>query len=121
MIAYNSGITAEPPITQDMRQRALDGLMAQGALQRGSQFSDIYNSRAQSAAVDLERAAVRANNQHMANAQDAQSQVAMQGGNLMQTGQQNAYGLENRQRGIALDYANQLLGGMNSLLAGLYS
>ena len=39
----------------------------------------------------------------------------------MQTGQQNADSLDTRQRGMALDYANQMLGGVNGILAGLYS
>lgn len=121
MISYNTGISQSPPITPDMRRAALAGLAAQGVGPHPTPFADVYNARAQQAAVDLERAAVRANNQHLANTQSAQSQAALQGGSLMQSGQQNQATLDARQRGMALDYANQLLGGVNGILAGLYS
>jgi hypothetical protein len=104
-----------------MTQRALDGLLAYGQGQYGQQFRDVYDARAQQAGVDLQRAAVQANNQSLASMQDAQNQMAMQGGNQMLTGQQNANNLSNTQRGMALGYANQMFGGLNNLLSGLFS
>ena len=121
MISYDTGIVQQPPITPAMRQQALEGLVAQGASDYPSPFADVYNARAQQAAVDMERAAVRANNEHLANTQAAQAQLALQGGNLMQSGQQNANNFDIRRRGMAMDYASQMLGGVNNLLAGLYS
>jgi hypothetical protein len=103
-----------------MRQQALAGLAAQGHGPYSQPFRDIYDARAQQAAVDLEREAVRLNNAHLANTQNAQSQMALQGGQLMATGQQNRNNLLTQQRGMALDYANSLLGGVNGVLAGLF-
>ena len=121
MLTYDTGISQQPPISQAMRQQALAGLAAQGASEYPSPFADVYGGMSQRAAVELERAAVRANKEHLERTQTAQTQMALQGGQLMQTGQQNADSLNARQRGMALDYANQMLGGVNGILAGLYS
>lgn len=121
MIAYNTGIVQQPPITPAMRQQALAGLAAQGVSDYPTPFSDVYDGRSQQAAVELERSAVRANNEHLFRTQQAQTQLALQGGGLMQTGQRNADALDMRQKGMALDYATQMLGGVNGILAGLYS
>lgn len=117
MISYDTGIVQPPPITPSMRHAALAGLTAQRSTNYSIPFADVYDARAQQAGIDLEREAVRANNEHLAKTHGAQTQLALQGGNLMQTGQQNRANLESRQRGMALDYTR----GIGELLAGLYS
>lgn len=121
MLNYDTGIVSQPPITPAMRQQALAGLTAYGKQSHPTPFADIYDGRAQRAAVNMERAAEQANNEHLLKAQEAQAQLAMQGAQLMQTGQQNALNLDNSRRGDALNYAAQLLGGVNGILRGLYS
>lgn len=119
MIQYNTGIQHQPPISQGMQQQALTGLAAQG--QHPSINMDVYNGRAQSAGIDMERAAAKANNEYLMRAQQAQQDMALKGAGQLAQQQANDNNLANQRQGMQLDYAGKLMGGLNGILASLYS
>lgn len=121
MLRYNTGINASPPITPAMQQQALAGLQSQGQMRYPGPAQDVYNARAQEAAVDMERWAAAQNNEHLMRAQQAQTDTALKGLGQMAQAQQNANNLANQQYSTRLNYAGQLMGGLNGMLSGLFS
>jgi hypothetical protein len=119
MLSYNTGIQASPPITPAMQQAALDGLRQQKVAYPGP-GQDVYNAQSQKAAVDMERWAAAQNNQHMQNAQQGQSDMALRGLQQMAQAQQNANNLATQRQAMQLDFAGQMMGGVNGLLSGLF-
>ncbi len=119
MLSYNTGIQASPPITPAMQQAALDGLRQQKVSYPGP-GQDVYSARAQQSAVDMERWAAAQNNQHMLNAQQGQSDMALRGLQQMSQAQQNANSLATQRQAMQLGYAGNVMGGVNGLLSGLF-
>ena len=121
MLTYDTGVQNNPPITQGMQQQALAGLMnQQGNLQYPGIAGDVYRARAIAAGMDYERAAANANNQYLANAQQAQQSTALSGLQQMSQAQQNANNLANQQQSMKLDYLGKLSGGLNGLLGNIF-
>lgn len=112
MLNYNTGIQSQPPITADMQQQALAGLAANGGTNIG---------RNQANAVDLERWAAQQNNDYLSRSQQAQQNTAVAGAQQMNELQQNLNNLSNTKQGMALQYTQNLFGGVNGLLRGLFS
>lgn len=110
MLNYNTGIQSQPPITQEMQQNALAGLAANGPT----------SGRNVASAVDLERWAAQQNNDFMNRSQQAQQNTAVAGTQQMNELQQNLSNLNDSRQGMALQYTQNLLGGVNSILRGLY-
>lgn len=110
MLNYNTEIQSQPPITPDMQQQALAGLAANGP----------NNGRNLANALDLERWGAQQNNDFMARSQQAQMNSSVAGAQQMNELQQNLNNLNNTKQGMALQYSQNLLGGVNSILRGLY-
>lgn len=122
MLTYNTGITNTPPITPAMRQQALDGLMAQRpASPYPGSFQDVYNGRASGIAEDMSKGFMRANNDYLAQTQAAQQQTALSGARQLAELQQNLNNLSNQRQQMALGYAQNMFGGINGLLQGLFN
>lgn len=120
MLSYNTSINASPPITPALKRGALDGLQEYGKLAYPGSAQDVYDARAQEAAIEYERAAAGANNKFTADARQSQNAAALQGLRLLAQEQQNQDDLATKRQGIGLAYAGQLFGGLNGLLAGLF-
>lgn len=120
MLQYNTSISAKPPVTPAMKRGALDGLQAYGQMAYPGPAQDVYDSRAQEAAIEYERAAAGANNKFAADARQAQNAAALQGLRLIAQEQQNKDELATKRQGMGLAYAGQLFGGLNGLLSGLF-
>ena len=84
-------------------------------------FRDNFDSLAQRNAVEADRAAQMANAEYVQNAQNLQSQMATRGLQQMAQSQQNQDSLGTRRYQTALDTTSGLLGGVNSILRGLFS
>lgn len=117
MLTYDTGVRNGQPISQNLQQQALAGLLSGGAsLPTIGPAHDVYNAAAQNAAVDYERAAAAANNQYSANAQQSQNEMALQGAQQMAQAQQNQNDLDARRRALTFGYTGQMMGGLNGLL-----
>ena len=121
MLRYDTSINASPPVTPAMQQQALAGLRSQGVMRYPGPAQDVYNARSQEAAVDMERWAAAQNNGHLLRAQQAQADTALKGLGQEAQAQQNANNLANQQYSMRMNYAGQLMGGLNNLLSGLFN
>lgn len=120
VLNYTTGITASPPVTPHLKQRALEGLQAYGGPQYPGPGKDVYNARAVENGINYERAASDANNAFMLNAQQAQQSAALRGLEQASQGRRNADELATRNQQMMYGYAGDLFGGLNGLLAGLF-
>lgn len=123
MLSYKTGIPTTPPLYDQQRSGVLAGLAA-GApwgMAGEQNFNDHYNALSQRNAVEADRAAQMANAEYMQNAQNLQSQMATRGLQQMAQAQQNQDSLGTRRYRDALDTSAGLLGGVNSILRGLFS
>jgi hypothetical protein len=118
MIDYSTGVQNNPPITPDMQRQALAGLLAQGKNRPVNM--DVYNGRATAAGVDLERAAAKANNDYILQANQNQQAMGLKGAGLLAQQQQQNNDLSNQRLGMTLGYVGNLMGGLNGLIGGLY-
>lgn len=119
MISYRTGVPARPPVSQEMRQSALEALLHRPAAWPGAgaqNRDDAYASLAQQNALDYDRAAAKANASFVERARDMQAQTGQRGATQMAQRQEQQGDLALRRYQAAADS----LMGINSILRDLF-
>lgn len=123
MLAYNTGISATPPLSPQFRQGILAGLQSGPTPWGGAgeqNRADNFGAFATANAVEADRAAQLANAEYVTKARDLQSQLAQRGLQQMAQAQQNQTDLATRRYQTALDRTQGMFNNINGLLSGLF-
>lgn len=105
MISYDTRLAYRPPISDDMRAAALDGIRKQSPAGFDQNASDVYRAAASVNAAGYSREADKANMNYAVGQQNAQRGLALQGLQQMAAQQQ----LQNQYQSTL---ASSLLGGL---------
>lgn len=109
------------PISQPDINAARYGMMNPGGAKYPGPFDNLYDGLAMKAGNDYERYAAQKNNEIASRERDFQLRSGLERQRLQSQASQNQDNLATRRQGMGLRYVNNLFGGINGLLGGLFN
>lgn len=109
MYSYNTSIPVKPVVPYADRMAALGGLSAQSPYSVPGSHGDVYAHMSKANQTNYDRAVQMADQDHMRQAQDLQSQMALRGMQQLTQQRENQQSLANRRTQMVSGFLNGLI------------